>query len=153
MSIGENIKRIRKQKGWTQKKLAMELGVSQQNLAQYEGNKRNPKLGTIIKIADGLGVSIDELTNDADENEIVVDQKTLDIIMKNTISQFTDSEFASFIDGLKKAYDTVQIEPDKLQSYIEQIICISCDLLDFYGKCEAAKTIHKLIEHTDYKTD
>lgn len=153
MSVGKNIKRIRKQKGFTQKELAEKLGVSQQNLAQYEGDKRNPKLETIIKIADGLNVSIDELTTGTDENEIIVDQKTLDIVIKNTITQFNHTEFTSFIDGLKQAYNTNELESDKLQAYLEQIIFISCDLLNFYGKCEAAKELHKLIKCTDYRID
>ena len=56
MNIGDNIKRIRKEKGLTQKQLAKKLGVSQQNLAQYESNKRYPKLATARKIATALDV-------------------------------------------------------------------------------------------------
>lgn len=61
MTIGENIKRIRAEKRITQKQLADALGVSQAMVAQYESDKRNPKMETIKKIADALEVSIDEL--------------------------------------------------------------------------------------------
>lgn len=56
MSIGENIRKIRLQKNITQKQLAEILGTSQQNLAQYEAGKRNPKPETTLKIAQALGV-------------------------------------------------------------------------------------------------
>ena len=48
MSIGENIKRIRKEKGLTQKELGLALGgISQQQIGQWETGKANPKIETI----------------------------------------------------------------------------------------------------------
>ncbi|MDY4115127.1 helix-turn-helix domain-containing protein [Blautia sp. HCP3S3_D9] len=64
MTTGENIKRIRKNKGITQKQLAERLNTSQQNLAQYENDKRNPKFETLKKIADALDVYVGELEPD-----------------------------------------------------------------------------------------
>ena len=61
MTIGDNIKRLRNFKNITQKELAERLGTSQQNLAQYENGKRNPKLETLQKIAKALEVTIEEL--------------------------------------------------------------------------------------------
>ena len=60
-SIGENIKRVRKEKNLTQKELAEKVGTTQQNLAQYENGKRNPKIGTVSRIASALKVNIDDL--------------------------------------------------------------------------------------------
>ena len=59
--VGENIKRIRNERGFTQKELSKKIGTTQQNLAQYENGKRNPKIETIYKIADALEVDISEL--------------------------------------------------------------------------------------------
>lgn len=56
MSLGENIKRARKEKGLTQKDLANKLETTPQNLAQYESGKRNPKYETLEKIANALEV-------------------------------------------------------------------------------------------------
>ena len=64
MDIGEKIKHLRTEKGITQKELANRLGTSQQNLAQYENGKRNPKLETVRKMADALGVYISDLIVD-----------------------------------------------------------------------------------------
>lgn len=64
MDIGSKIKEIRIKKGITQKELAEKLGTSQQNLAQYECGKRNPKLETVKKIADALNVFMSDLINE-----------------------------------------------------------------------------------------
>lgn len=59
--VGENIKRIRNERGFTQKELSKKIGTTQQNLAQYENGKRNPKRETLIKIANALDVTEQEL--------------------------------------------------------------------------------------------
>lgn len=60
-TIGENIKRIRKEKGLSQKELGQKLGVSQQMIGQYEKSNAVPKLETLQKIADALDVPLSEL--------------------------------------------------------------------------------------------
>jgi len=61
MAFSENLKQIRIKKGLSQKEVAARLSVSQPSYAQYENGKRNPKLETVQKIADALGVSVTEL--------------------------------------------------------------------------------------------
>ncbi len=61
MTVAENIKRIRKEKGLTQKQLGERCGMSESTLRQYEIGYRNPKLETIQKIAAALHVSPSEL--------------------------------------------------------------------------------------------
>ena len=56
--IGDNIKRIRKEKKITQKELGEMLGVSQSAINQFENNKSTPKTQTLQKIADALDVPI-----------------------------------------------------------------------------------------------
>lgn len=62
--LGKSIKRIRKEKGYSQKQLAEKLGTTPQNLAQYENGKRTPKIETLNKIATALGVNITDITNE-----------------------------------------------------------------------------------------
>lgn len=57
VSVGDNIRRCRKEKGWTQARLAQELQVSQQMIGQFEKSKNPPKIETIEKIAVALSVS------------------------------------------------------------------------------------------------
>ena len=58
MTIGENIKKIRLEKGWTQEQLGKLLNISQAMVAKYENNKRNPKLETLQKISTALDVPV-----------------------------------------------------------------------------------------------
>ncbi|MBA7649586.1 hypothetical protein ES703_57383 [subsurface metagenome] len=58
----KNLKELRKQKGWTQERLARESNISYHTLIKLEQNGiKNPKIGTVIKLADALEVSLDEL--------------------------------------------------------------------------------------------
>ncbi len=61
MTIGEQIKKIRQEKGLSQKKLGEILGVSQQMIGQYENPYSHLKLDTIKKIADALNIDYTEL--------------------------------------------------------------------------------------------
>lgn len=60
-TVGENIKRIRKEKGLTQSELGRKLGISQTMIVQYESGRRNPKIETVQKIANALQVPISEI--------------------------------------------------------------------------------------------
>ena len=59
------IREIRKAKGFTQTSLAVLAGVSQPFLHDLETNRRGAKPDTLKRIADVLGVSVDELTEKA----------------------------------------------------------------------------------------
>ncbi|MFA9379139.1 MAG: helix-turn-helix domain-containing protein [Lachnotalea sp.] len=58
MTVGENIKRIRKEKGLTQKKLGELCGINEANIRKYELGNANPKIETIDKIASALGIPL-----------------------------------------------------------------------------------------------
>ena len=71
MSTGENIKRLRKEKRLTQKKLG-ELCVppiSESTIRKYELGLLNPKLETAEKIAKALGVSIYKVVENFNHRE------------------------------------------------------------------------------------
>jgi len=58
----KNLKSIRNKKGWSQEKLAREANISYHTVVKIEQSViKNPRIETVIKLADALGVSIDEL--------------------------------------------------------------------------------------------
>lgn len=57
----ENLKKARLNNGLSQAQLAELLGVAKSTYSMYESGKREPNIQTIRKIADILGVSVDEL--------------------------------------------------------------------------------------------
>lgn len=63
MAIGENIKRIRKEKGLTQKALGERCNISEGNIRKYESNRQKPKIETIQRIANALNVSVLDILN------------------------------------------------------------------------------------------
>lgn len=64
MAIGNNIKKIRKRKGMTQKELGSKCGIADSAIRRYELGGANPKRETLQKIADALDVSIYILTDE-----------------------------------------------------------------------------------------
>ena len=61
VKIGKNIKRFRRECGLTQAELAKKLGVTTQAVSKWETQMNSPDIALIPKIAQVLGVSIDEL--------------------------------------------------------------------------------------------
>lgn len=66
MSIGKNIKKIRKERGLTQVELGKKLNVTQQMIGQYENDKNSPQMDTIKKIANALEVKVADLMGISD---------------------------------------------------------------------------------------
>ena len=56
-----NIKSIRESKGLTQKQLADKIGTTQPCVCNWESGTSDPRTADLPRIADALGVSIDEL--------------------------------------------------------------------------------------------
>ncbi len=72
MSRGDfvRLKEIRKSKGISQLKLAMDLNTNQNTISRYETGDREPGLNELIKIADYFNVSIDFLLERTDNPKI-----------------------------------------------------------------------------------
>ena len=61
MSLGKNIAKLRKEKGWTQNELGERLGVSNQAISKWESEMNMPDVMLLPAIADLFGCYIDEL--------------------------------------------------------------------------------------------
>lgn len=61
MSIGQNIKKYRKEKGFTQRELADLIGVSVQAISKWETNAGAPDISQVVPLASALNISTDEL--------------------------------------------------------------------------------------------
>ncbi len=74
MSRGDimRLKEIRKSKGISQLKLAMDLNTNQNTISRYETGEREPGITELINIADYFNVSVDyllERTNNPNINK------------------------------------------------------------------------------------
>lgn len=61
VELGRRIKELRTQKGLSQEKFALDIGMDRTYFASVEAGKRNIAIINIKKIADGLGVTLSEL--------------------------------------------------------------------------------------------
>lgn len=68
MTVGENIKRIRIQRGITQAELGHQLRISESTVRGYELGIRNPKPAKLESIAYALGVNVEVLKNSDFDN-------------------------------------------------------------------------------------
>lgn len=79
MTLGSNIKKIRKEANMSQEDFAEKFHVSRQTISNWENSKSYPDLETIVNISDCFNVSLDILLK---EDLIMV--KTFDSEIKNT---------------------------------------------------------------------
>lgn len=82
MSVGVNIKRVRRELGITQTELGEKLGISQSAIGQLESPNSNPKAETLQKIADALGVPVTLLLGIKEGQEINIIEPDLDELRK-----------------------------------------------------------------------
>lgn len=67
MELKDRIAGIRKYKGLTQAELANKIGMTTRAIQNYESGNRIPKSAVLEKIAEGLGVTIDDLASEDDK--------------------------------------------------------------------------------------
>ena len=73
MSIGKNIARFRKAKGWTQAELGEKIGVSNQAVSKWESGTSMPDVMLLPVLADAFECYIDELFSREVKTEIHYD--------------------------------------------------------------------------------
>ena len=61
--VGLNLKRIRKERGWSQEELAFESGLHRTYISGIERGARNPTLVILARLAETLKVPIEQLVN------------------------------------------------------------------------------------------
>ncbi len=61
MQIGNKLKLQRNEAGLSQEELAKQLGVSRQTISNWETNRTYPDIGSVLKLSDLYGMSLDEL--------------------------------------------------------------------------------------------
>ncbi len=88
MTLGERIQQLRKQKGYSQEKLAEQLNMSRQAITKWEQNACEPNLESLVKMASLFEVSLDYLivgTVPQKKTENTVTEQTIIIKEKNTL--------------------------------------------------------------------
>ena len=61
LTMGERMRRLRRQKRWSQVELAAEAGVGRTAVARWETDAAAPQMTHLFDVARALGVSMDHL--------------------------------------------------------------------------------------------
>jgi len=61
VEMADRVKRLREAAGMSQPQLAEKAGISVWLVRRWEQTGRTPLFGTVVKVADALGCSLDEL--------------------------------------------------------------------------------------------
>jgi transcriptional regulator with XRE-family HTH domain len=82
MSLGKNIRRMRRDKGWTQGQLADRAGIKLNHVSKLEQDDTDPKLSTLYKLMQAFSCSPDSLLMD-------LNRVSTDAILKQTLERAT----------------------------------------------------------------
>lgn len=94
MTIGEKIKKLRREQGITQEKLAEYLNISYQAVSKWENNSALPDISLVIPISNFFGVTTDvlfDVEDKCDEKEIEeYDQKSSKLGNKGKVRELIE---------------------------------------------------------------
>lgn len=151
MTIGENIRYYRKEKGLTQKELGNMCGINEVQIRRYELGGSNPKLETIQKIAKALNVE-----------PYALDDRLINIRIGYQTLQYLESEldriynYSGDISAKEKYRKEIERSILQFQNELMELELNEPKLLNNYrllneeGKKEANKRIEELTEITRY---
>lgn len=146
-TVGDNIRRIRKERNMTQKELGEKLGgISQQLIGQWETGKTNPKLGTLVKIATALDTELVNIFFESPTSVIDLTHVEDKEISKYLFSMFPD---------IKREYEEEKRAQKEAEEYLstERLdeITLLYSQLNEAGQKEAVKRVSELTEIPRYR--
>ncbi|WP_317890180.1 helix-turn-helix domain-containing protein [Paenibacillus sabuli] len=99
MSIGQRIRALRNRRGFTQDKMAEQLGMNRANFSNYERDVAIPPSETLLKIAELLNTSTDHLLGREEFQHAVPDWATAKD--KRDLKKMLESPEVLFFDGIE----------------------------------------------------
>jgi len=104
VNIAENVKRLRKERGWSQRKLAHEIGAHLSHVNRVETGKYVPNIDAIIKLANVFGVPVDYLIRNSlnEIQEVKIENQSFAerIESMNSLDEEDQKMVIRFIDSL-----------------------------------------------------
>jgi transcriptional regulator with XRE-family HTH domain len=82
MNFGENLQKLRKEKGLSQEKLAEILEVSRQAISKWESNAAYPEIEKLISLSNLFNVSIDYLVKGRESKNEVDCKNSSDVLKR-----------------------------------------------------------------------
>ncbi len=112
-SFGHDLRTIRERRGWAREALAFHAGISVAAIAQIEAGRRpDPRLSTVIALAEALDVSVDRLTGRSvplSGGQHPLQHRAL---LYATDGEFVDASVPFLTEGLERS-DAVMVVTDR----------------------------------------
>lgn len=112
-TLGERVRTLRRQRGWTSTHLAQLSSISQPFLTEIERGKKSPSFATLERIAQALGVALPDLL---DPNR--VQTRRVPVINRASCGAWLDQTDLDFPVGVSEQYLVTAIE-DPNAFYVE----------------------------------
>ena len=100
MKFGEKISKLKKLKKMSQVELAEKTGISRDAISKYERGDVMPSVEYAKRIADVLGVSLDYLVNDSDQEEVLDNEAVKRIKEIQLLPKQDKEKILSVVDAL-----------------------------------------------------
>ena len=143
MTIGENIRRLRKESGLTQRQLAKAVGVNEVTLRGYEAGKYKPKMVTIWNLMHALNCSFNDIVDAENFNELFQGSIQTTAETLNFMAKDSNQAMAESIKDVAGAIAAMAKDEEELLSDYHN--------LNNYGKKEARKRVNELTEIPKYQ--
>jgi len=113
IELGENIRKIRELKGFSQQNLADEIKVDQKTISRFEKGDISPKFETLVSVSKSLSVSLSQLLL-FNEN----------LIFNNYIQEQHGGQFVAYnnteIEKVEELYKQLLKEKDEVISLLKR---------------------------------
>ncbi|MCU1357746.1 MAG: sle [Acidimicrobiales bacterium] len=112
-SFGHDLRTIRERRGWARETLAFHAGISVAAIAQIEAGRRpDPRLSTVIALAQALDVSVDRLTGRSLPLSGGPHPLQHRALLYATDDEFVEASMPFLTDGLERS-DAVMVVTDR----------------------------------------
>ena len=144
--LGESIRKLRKNAGFTQEQLAEAMGVSVSAVHKWESDKATPELEMLVDLAEFFETSVDAMLNYGWQK----------LNMGQTAEQIRAfGHERSFEEGIRFAERALQKYPNSFAVVYESALLYFVSMVHYRGKSarRAIELLEKAIELIDQNTD
>ena len=94
VKVNENIRFLRKKKGWTQEKFSKKIGIKRSLVGAYEEGRSDPRLNNLLKMCEIFEISLDnilkkDVSNLEEDNYLKSDDQKVKVL-SITVDKFGD---------------------------------------------------------------
>ena len=123
MSIGDRIKKFRKENKLTQIELAKSANISRSYLADIENNRYNASVDVLKSIANALDISLVEILDESTNNTLTTkDNKSIKNDLKKLMDEFrNNTDGTAYYNGQELDSNDLDLIESAMKIALEQI--------------------------------